>query len=230
MPQIIFSTDDKKLRGVIIGKRGAKVRELMETHGTRIITKPDGFIITHDKEPNMLACYAEMNRIKESIKRWNINSEYKKNTYIKKPKVFTKPSKSTIETVSTFDALDSSSDEEDEDDEEHEETKFEESGISKKDIEDDIKHSLFDFGSHEERLIIPERAAIDMGWKHGGYTDKQISLFVKKWVIAPKEIKDPMSQWVKHIVKSLEPEAVKEFDDPNIDKPIPEGTRWADLF
>ena len=234
MPQIIFTTENMQLRGIIIGKRGAKIRELKEKYQCEIITNPQGFIITSEKEANILACNSEMMRIKDSLLS---RSRYETDTYTyTKPKtnkyiVKTKP---IIKESSAFELLESSSDDESD---EIEESKMEHSSpIDKKAIENELRDSLFDFSSHIERHIVPARAAEAMGWKHQEYTEKQVSLFVKKWVILQDDIEEPMKQWVNHCVKELEAETVKEaetdkeLDDPESHKPIPEGVRWADLF
>tara|TARA_Y100001970_G_scaffold171600_1_gene209763 strand:- start:894 stop:1580 length:687 start_codon:yes stop_codon:yes gene_type:complete len=228
MPQIIFTTENMQLRGIIIGKRGAKIRELKEKYQCEIITNPQGFIITSEKEANILACNSEMMRIKDSLLS---RSRYETDTYTyTKPKtnkyiVKTKP---IIKESSAFELLESSSD--DESDEIEESKMVHPSPIDKKAIENELRDSLFDFSSHIERHIVPARAAEAMGWKHQEYTEKQVSLFVKKWVILQDDIEEPMKQWVNHCVKELEAETDKELDDPESHKPIPEGVRWADLF
>ena len=229
MPQIIFTTENMQLRGIIIGKRGAKVRELKEKYQCEIITNSQGFIITSEKEANILACNSEMMRIKDSLLS---RSRYETNTYTKpKTKKYVVKTKPIIKESSAFELLESSSDDESDESDEIEESKMVHSSpIDKKTIEDELRDSLFDFSSHIERHIVPARAAEAMGWKHQEYTEKQVSLFVKKWVILEDDIEEPMKQWVNHCVKELEAETDKELDDPESHKPIPEGVRWADLF
>ena len=230
MPQIIFTTENMQLRGIIIGKRGAKVRELKEKYQCEIITNSQGFIITSEKEANILACNSEMMRIKNSLLS---RSRYETNTYTKpKTKKYVVKTKPIIKESSAFELLESSSDDESDESDEIEESKMEHSSpIDKKAIENELRDSLFDFSSHIERHIVPARAAEAMGWKHQEYTEKQVSLFVKKWVILEDDIEEPMKQWVNHCVKELEAETDKELDDPESHKPIiPEGVRWADLF
>ena len=121
MHKIIFASKDKQLRGVIIGKRGSKIRELKEKYGCDIVTNDDGFIISSDDQSKILECNSEMMRIQSSLIR--SQKKFTKNsTKTYKPKATTKITP-VLETSSTFDVFDSSS--EYEEDEGYLETKTE---------------------------------------------------------------------------------------------------------
>ena len=172
MHKIIFNSKDKQLRGVIIGKKGSKIRELKEKYDCDIITNDDGFIISSDNQSKILECNSEMMRIQSSLIR-SQKKFTKKSTNSYKSRTSAKITP-VLETSSTFDIFDSSS--EYEEDEGYLETKT------------------------ETRKSSGALSEIDM------------------------------AEHLKSIISKLAIEANREFDDPKIYEPIPEGVLWSDLF
>ena len=171
MHKIIFASKDKQLRGVIIGKKGSKIRELKEKYDCDIVTNDNGFIISSDNQSNILECNSEMMRIQSSLIRSQKNFTKKSTNSYKSRTAKITP---VLETSSTFDVFDSSSDYEE--DEGYLETKT------------------------EPRKSSGALSEIDM------------------------------AEHLKSIISKLAIESAKEFDDPKMCDPIPEGVLWSDLF